>query len=323
MYSDKLSRELRTAVQPMVKFRQFCDMKDGTKARNPQGNMLGVGDIFHWNVYGDVSDQGGTLVETTTMPETQFTITQGTLTVNELGNSVPYTGKLDDLSEHPIREIIHKVMKNDAKKAYDIQAHAQFDACALRFVPSTAGTSTASVDLTTNGTATETNNISLRAGHIRAITDSMKERNIPPYVGDDYMSIAFPSTLRDFKSELEAIHQYTEQGFQLIHNGEIGRYENVRFVEQTHIPKGGAADSTTWNASTGTADAWDSAKSDWIFFFGEDTVAEAIVIPEEMRGKIPSDFGRSKGIAWYGLEGFGLTQTAAAQARVAKWDSAD
>ncbi len=30
----------------------------------------------------------------------------------------------------------------------------------------------------------------------------------------------------------------------------------------------------------------------------EDTVAEAIAVPEEVRAKIPTDFGRSKGIAW-------------------------
>ncbi|MCH8982347.1 hypothetical protein IH922_10055 [candidate division KSB1 bacterium] len=77
-----------------------------------------------------ISTQGGTLVETTTMPETSFTITQGTLTITEYGNSVPYTGKLDDLSEHPIREIVHKVLKNDARKAFDIDAHAQFDTIA-------------------------------------------------------------------------------------------------------------------------------------------------------------------------------------------------
>ena len=76
------------AVQPMVKFRQFCDAKDATKARNPEGNMLGKGDLFHWNVYSDVSNQGGTLVETTTMPETNFTITQGTLTVTESTGSL-------------------------------------------------------------------------------------------------------------------------------------------------------------------------------------------------------------------------------------------
>ena len=43
---------------------------------------------------------------------------------------------------------------------------------------------------------------------------------------------------------------------------------------------------------------WDNAKSDVAHFFGEDTVAEAIVCPEEVRGKIPGDYGRSRGIAW-------------------------
>lgn len=33
----------------------------------------------------------------------------------------------------------------------------------------------------------------------------------------------------------------------------------------------------------------------------EDTVAEALVVPEEIRGQIPADFGRAKGIAWYYL----------------------
>lgn len=61
------------------------------------------------------------------MPESNFTITQGTMTITEYGNSVPYTGKLDDLSaQHPVKEVINKVLKNDAKKAFDIAAAAQF-----------------------------------------------------------------------------------------------------------------------------------------------------------------------------------------------------
>lgn len=125
--------------------------------------------------YQDVAVQGTTLVETTTMPESNFVITQGTLTITEFGNSVPYTGKLDDLSEHPVREIVSKVLKNDAKKAFDIAAHAQFDATPLKVVP-TGGTSTNSVVLTTNGTATATNNVALSKEHVKAIVDIMKER---------------------------------------------------------------------------------------------------------------------------------------------------
>ena len=142
------------------------------------------------------------------------------------------------------------------------------------------------------------------------------KRKHKAYTNDDYIGIAWPSTLRTLKNNLETIHQYTVPGIQLIFNAEIGRYENVRFIEQTNIPKGISSDG----GLTGTA--WTGAASDWIFFMGEDTVAEGVAIPEEMRAKIPTDFGRSKGVAWYYLGGFGLVQTAASEARVVMWDSA-
>ena len=50
-------------------------------------------------------------------------------------------------------------------------------------------------------------------------------------------------------------------------------------------------------------------------------MAEAIAVPEEMRGKIPTDYGRSKGIAWYYLGGFGIVHTTAINTRIVKWDS--
>lgn len=299
MFSENLSDVLRMAVQPLVKFRQFADIKDAAV----QGK--GKGDTFHWNVFSDVATQGTVIAETDTMPETNFTISQGTMSITEYGNSVPYTGKLDDLSEQPVKEIISKVLKNDAKKAFDAAAYAQFNATPLRIVP-TAGTNTGAVTLTTNGTATLTNNVAMGKNHIKAVVDLMKERNIPPYSGDDYFALGHPTTFRTVKNDLESIHQYVDQGFRMIMNGEIGRYEGVRFVEQTNIAKS----------------VWTNGLSNWAFFFGQDTVAEGIAIPEEMRGKIPTDFGRSRGIAWYYLGGFGLVHTQAAQARILKWDSA-
>ena len=299
MYSLNLSQELRYQVQPAVKFRQFCDAKDASM----QGKNKG--DTFHWNVYKDVATQGTTLTETSTMPETNFVIVQGTLTITEMGNSVPFSEKLDNLSEHSVKEVIRFALKKDAKKAFDIAAHAQFNATPLRVVAA-GGTSSTAVTLTTNGTATLTNNVALQKGHVKSIVDTMKERDIPPYSGDDYYALAWPTTLRTFKDDLEDIYKYTDSGFGLIMNGEIGRYENVRFCEQTNIAKA----------------SWDNSASDWCFFFGEDTCAEAMAIPEEMRGKIPTDFGRSQGVAWYYLGGFGLVHTDADSARVVKWDSA-
>ena len=299
-YSLNLSEELRETLQPLTKFRQFADIKDAAV----QGK--GKGQEYHWNVYSNIATQGTVLVETTTMAESNFTITQGTMTITEYGNAVPYTGKLDDLSEQPVKEIIQKVLKNDAKKTLDQAAYDQFALTPLRVIAA-AGTDTSAVTLYTNGTVTGTNNVALGKEHVKSIVDLMKERNIPPYEADDYFAIAHPTTFRKFKNDLEGIKIYVSEGFQMIMNGEVGRYESTRFIEQTNIAKTGF---TTNN------------KSMWAYFFGADTVSEGIVTPEEMRGKIPTDYGRSRGIAWYYLGGFGLVHSVAANARILKWDSA-
>lgn len=312
-YSLNLSNELRTTVQPMLKMAQFADVKDATMQGKSKGQT------FTWDMVGNVGTQGRTLVETNTMPETNFTITQGTLTISEGGNSVPYSGMLEALSQFSVREPVMKALRNDSAKFFDILTHAQLNTTLLRVVASTSST----ISLTTNGTATNTNSVAFNTNHHKLIMDTMRERNIPSYTGDDYISIAWPSTYRTFKNNLESIRQYTPEGQGMIYNGEIGRYENCRFVTQTNVPKGGAADTgTTWNAYTNTADAWNGGNSDWIFFLGEDVCAEAVCVPQEMRAKIPGDYGRSKGVAWYWLGGYGLVWTDATNTRVVKWDSA-
>ena len=176
-----------------------------------------------------------------------------------------------------------QALKNDAKKTYDRAAWTQFDRAMLRYV----GTTTATGNFYTNGTTTGTNTSALNTTHLKLIVDYMKERNISPYVADDYMAIAWPSTYRSIKNTLETIHQYTETGLKMIFNGEIGRYENVRFVEQTNIAKGVGTTGLTGTAWTGG--------SDWAYFFGEDTVVEGIAIPEEIRAR---KFGSPCSNAW-------------------------
>ena len=239
----------------------------------------------------------------------------------EAGNSVPYTGKLLSLAKHQVAAIIDKTLKDDARKYFDIESYLQFKSTQLRAGP-TSGTSTTAITLDTNGTSSTTNNVALGTGHIKAMVDTMKERNIPPYTADDYVGISHPTTFRTLKNSLETIHQYTETGLAQIFNGEIGRYESCRFIEQTFIPKGGAADSTTYDAWNGVADAWNNALSSWAFLLGGDTVTEAVCVPEEIRAKIPGDFGRSRGIAWYYLGGFGIVHTDATNSRIVMWDSA-
>lgn len=317
LYSDELSDYLRLQQQPFTKFRQLCDAEDGTQ------KGLNRGDKFSWNVYSNVGTQGRRLAENQTMPETGFTISQKQLTVYEAGNSVPYTGKLEALGKHDVKKIIDKTLRDDARKYFDIEAFLQFKACKLRVAP-TGGTSTTAVTLTTNGATATTNNVALRTGHTKATVDLMKERGVPPYpgTGGDYVVISHPTTYRTYKNDLEAIKAYTETGLGHIFDGEIGRFEGCRHIEQTFIPKGGSNASTLFDPYTGTADAWTNSASSWAFYLGGDTVTEAVVIPEEIRAKIPGDFGRSKAIAWYYLGGFGLVHDDALNGKVVMWDSA-
>ena len=297
MSSKNLSKALRYAVKPMTKFRQL------TQPESAVGKN--AGEIFHWNVYSRVATGGAALTEGTAIPQTNFVISQGTLTITEYGNSVPYTGKLDDLSEHPVKAIIQNVMKIDASETLDKAAYAQFDATPLVVAP-VGGTSTSAVTLETDGAHSVTNNVALGKDHVKAIVDIMKERNIPTYMGNDYVAVGRPAAFRQLKNDLEAIHQYTNDGFTMILAGEIGRYEGVRFVEQTNI----------------AAEAWTNGKSSQVHFMGNDRVVEGVAIPEEIRGKIPDDYGRSRGIAWYYLGGYGLVHSAPENARIVKWDSA-
>jgi N4-gp56 family major capsid protein len=316
-YSEELSDILRTNLQPLTKFRQFADVKDASQ------KGLHRGDKFRWNRYGDLGTQGRSLAENQEIPQTNFSVDQAELTITEYGNSVPYTGKLEKLAKHDVIDLVKKALANDARKAFDIAAYLQFDATPCLITP-TSGTATDAVTLTTNGTASATNNVAMGADHLKAIADMLEELNVPPYRGDDYMLLSHPTTLRPVKNDLEALNQYTESGIGRIFRGEIGKYEEIRAVTQNQIPKGGAQDSTTFDPYTRTADAWNNAKSGWAYFFGADTVMEAMVQPEEIRAKIPGDYGRSKGIAWYYLGGFGIVhdgQDDAAQCRIYKWES--
>ena len=290
MWSPNLSRKLRTAVQPMVRFRQFCDAKEAFG--------LGIGDTFNWNIYSDVVNAGGALVENQTMPETNFTITQASVKITEYGNSVPFTKKLDDLSEQPVTEIIHKVLKNDARKVLDTAAYNQFNATPVRITPNSSGTL---LTVVTNGTVTATGT-GLTNTSAKAVADYLAEQNVPTFDGVNYIAVFRPTPLRGFKNTLETINQYTPEGWHVIMNGEKGRYEGIRYIEQTNVPVALTAGGAVWasNAANG---------NDRGFFFGSDTVTEVFAIPEEIRGKIPTDFGRSRGIAWYAELGFGLNHS--------------
>lgn len=316
LYHDELSKKFRRQLQPRAKFRQFADATDA------DGKELHRGDRFYWNIGGDIALDGTTEIgERQPIPEGDFEITQSSLQIKQMGFSVPYSFKLEALAAQPIVEIATRQLMDHARKWFDAEVYTQFDTCALRVTP-TGGTSLTALTTDTDGTASVTNNIAMAKEHISLLEVTMSERNIPPFTVNDYVCLSRPTTLEPVRQDLEAIKLYTETGMGQVFEGEMGRYSGVRFVKQTNMPEGGAEDSTTFNPYTVTGDAWNNAKSSWAFFFGADTVMECLVIPEEIRAAIPSNFGLAKAIAWYVMGGYGLVRTDATNGTIIKWDSA-
>ena len=195
-------------------------------------------------------------------------------------NSVPYSRKLDLFSKHNAERVIDKTLKNDANKALDNAAYREFAKAPVEMSP-TGGTNTTDVTFF-EGPTTITNNVGMSKEHVKAIVDEMAERDVTPFDGENYCALGRPTTFRPFKDDLEELHKYVDAGFTRIAAGEIGRYEACRFFTQTNIK----------------SKQWTNGASDEAFFFGADTACEAIVEPEQIRAKLPGDYGRSRGMAW-------------------------
>ena len=277
-----LTQRLRAQAQPQFRFRQFVDVKEEV-GRNR-------GDTWLFDKRGNVATQGTILSETNTIPQTNFTVGQGTGVIVEYANSVPYTGKLEALGQIMIEPAVEQSLRDDMVKALESAAGAQF--VNTEFIAVMSSTST--VVITTNGTATATATADLTGSNVRQVVDFMKKKLIPKYDGQSYICIASTSSLSGMFSDTAAggwvdVSKYQVEFAKNIFNGEIGKYYNVRFVEETGYF------SNTIGSGTSHGQA---------VFFGADSVYEAVAIPEELRVKVSIDYGRDQGLAWYFLGGW-------------------
>ena len=273
-----LSAKNRVIAQPTMKFRAFCDVSSAIGSKN--------GDSFLYDKISNIQTQGSSLTETSTVPKSNFLITQGSLTLKEFGNSIPYTFKVDKLSQLSVPDNIRTALRNDWAKVLDSAAKAQFVAADYKVVITT----TASTTITSDGTATATATGNTSDKNVRDIVDDMKKKNCPKRAGGNYVAICSTNFIRgvyDFfepKANLTTISNAVD--------GVVGQYYGTTFIEETNTL------SNTLGSASGSGEA---------VFFGADAVHEGIVVPEEFRADVPKDLGRDKLIGWYGLMGFQKT----------------
>lgn len=229
------------------------------------------------------------LDETARIPEDDFQLSTKLITVNELGRAVPFTSLSQDLARYDIDNPIQRKLRDQMRLSLDTMAATAFKRAKVKYVPTGAATN----NITTNGTPGAAATANMNIFHVEQIRDYLFDTlNVPPLDNDDYLGIFRTLGLRGIKSDAEwkAWHQYTDPTAKF--NGEVGRIEGVRFIESNHS-------NALGKIGTG------SVLGEGVVF-GEDSVAVAEAMTPELRAAIPSDFGRSKAVAWYGILEFDI-----------------
>jgi N4-gp56 family major capsid protein len=278
-----MSSDIREAAIAEAKFMQFVNPEPGYGKK--AGESVTITRISNIDVPSD-----GRLSEASRIPEDELTITTIAITVSEWGRSVPYTSLSEDLGSLDMENVVQRKLKDQMKLIMDAACAAAFKTAKVKAIPS--GVSELTFD--TDGTASTQATANLNVYHVEQIRDYMfSTLNVPAYSGDDYIGLVSTKAKRGIMSDpaWEPWHRYTDP--EAKYNSEIGRLENIRFIEINNTAS--LSGSKGLNGVLGEA-----------VIFGADAVAMAVVQDPELRAKIPEDYGRSCGVAWYGILEFGL-----------------
>jgi N4-gp56 family major capsid protein len=292
--NHKLSVKIREASIVQTLFAQFVDAEPGYGK--------GSGDTVNVTRISNVTVPTSTvLVEGQPISEDTFSLSTQAITVAENGRAIPFTSFSQDLAYFDETSKIQKKLMQQMKISMDVAAATESKTGQIQ--ASLGGIS--SISFATNGTP-GTSAVNINMYHVQQVRDYMfSTLNLNPYDGEDYVCLIATKGKRGLTSDPAWVdwHKYTDP--QTMYNSEIGRIENIRFVEINN--------TNALSGSKGTGSVLGEA-----VFFGEDFMTMAVAQDPELRAKIATDYGRSMGVAWYGVYGYGQIWKGSANAGEAR-----
>jgi N4-gp56 family major capsid protein len=280
--NHEMSSKLRVAAIAECKFMQFVKPEGGYGKKKGES-------ITITRVSNITQPTDGRLSENFRIPEDEMVLSTVAITVSEWGRAVPYTSLSNDLGSFDIEGTIQKKLRDQMALVLDKAAAAAFKTGKIKAIP----TGASALTFDTDGTASSAATSNLQLYHVEQIRDYMHSTlNIPTYEGDDYVCLISTKGKRGLVNDpaFEQWHKYTDNESKF--KSEIGRMENIRFVEVNN--------TNSLSGSLGTGSVLGEA-----VFFGDDAVAMAVAEDPELRAAVPGDFGRVKAVAWYGILEFG------------------
>lgn len=297
VFLDVYAQEILMTAQPVLRFESIVTKRTDLAVK-PGGTL-------RFLKYASLSGSS-VLAETDT-------IQTDTLSTSTIAITVAEYAKAIAVSELALRQAITDVMGDAAELLGQHYAKERDGLCRDAFYLSTntlysqhAGVAATRADLT----ASSTFDIDL----LRDAVELLATNKAPKYGLDAYVCFVHPHQSKYIRKDPAWINANNYATPQNILVGEIGRMEDVRFVETTQVAyikkntqdiwtDGTDSGKNTIIAANAATDVYQS------IITGQNAVGMAEALPVEMRDDGIQDFGRRHSLAYYGIWGAGQIES--------------
>jgi N4-gp56 family major capsid protein len=287
------AKEIMFQALPVMKFYQFATIK----------TELGVepGLTISMMTYNNLT-LGGQLTEGTRMTTQAMSSSMTTITVAEQGNAVSVSELTLKSAFHDVLTTASALLGRDMALVLDTQLrNTAYQGTNVVYARTSANVKPAAE---ANMDATST----LKVSVIKDAVEVLATNNAPKFNGDYFICFVHPHQSRTLRDDPAWINASRYGAPVQLFNGEIGRIDDVRFIESTLISNGAVASSDpSYEADlVGVAITGGSANLYKSVIFGEMYFGFAVSLPVELRDNGITDFGREHGLAWYAIWGSGI-----------------
>lgn len=288
------SREILFQAQPILRFKQFATEK--TELGTMPGQTI---QFLKWTSF---EPQDTTLTESGTLPTYKMTASTISITVNEFGFGAAFSEKLLQASFADVAA--------DASKLLGMQYAIDQDRRARNAIRATSNVKYAGGATSINA-LTSADTLDLTT--IRDAVELLATNKCPKIGGDAYICFIHPHQGRALREDPAWVNisNYGDPNRPIV--GEVGRIEDVRFIETTMVVK----IDTSGNVLTDGIDAGETNTSFTAavipvyeaLMIGDHSFGHAVSLPVEMRDDGVTDFGRTHKLAWYTIDGYAAIES--------------
>lgn len=267
------SKDIMFQAQPTLRFDQFARVKTDLSAT--------PGKQITFFKYNNLS-AGGLLTEGTPLATKALAGSQVSISVYEYGNAVAVSNMLLVTAFTDVMGDTAKLLGQDYAKVIDGLARDTIEDGAGSAVLANNAASVDAIGSTDYLTLEE----------IKDAVEILSTNNATKIANDHWVCFVHPHQSRRLRDDVDWI-TVGKLDPQRLYNGEIGRIDDVVFIETTQV-------SVDANSAATPVDVYSA------IMIGDNAFGKAVALPVEMRDNGVVDFGRERDLAWYTICGYGV-----------------